>query len=509
MTTATRPAAVDGTDTSVPEHTDLRSFIAACQAVDEWRQVDGAERDLEIAALTEATSELIPEPPMLLFDNIPGFPPGYRVVSLLLASARRTALALGLPLDRPKLELVRLAARKIGEATMLPPREVADGPVMENVLQGDAVDLLRFPAPWFHPQDGGRYLGVGHAVISRDPDSGYVNMGTYRIQLHDRDRLGLWMSPGQHARLICQRFWERGQSCPVVAAFGIDPVTFMASHNKIPWGQSELAFAGGLRGRPLDVIPGPLTGLPIPAQAEIVVEGEVPPPSEEARDEGPFGEWPGYASGGTLGTGESQPVIRVKAIYHRGDPILLNAAPMWPGAPNFGLPLKAGLLWDQLERAGIQDVTGVYQHSSYMVVVAIKQRYAGHAKQAGLAALSASATARNGRYVVVVDDDIDPTDIQEVLWAMETRCDPATAIDIVDGCWSTPLDPVMSPAKRAARDHTNSRAVFYAVRPFAWRDQYPPVSRSPRDLRERVVRKYRDLLPFPTANRIQPWRGIP
>jgi UbiD family decarboxylase len=271
----------------------------------------------------------------------------------------------------------------------------------------------------------------------------------------------------------------------------------MASHNKFPWGSPELELAGGLRGRPVEVIEGPLTGLPIPAHAEIAIEGEIPPPSEQARDEGPFGEWPGYYSGGTRGTGEAQPVIRIKALYHRDRPMLLNEAPLWPGAVKHGLPIHAGALWDQLEGAGIQDIAGVWTHTPYMIVVAIKQRFAGHAKQTGMAVLSCSSSARNGRYVVVVDEDIDPSDLKEVLWAMETRVDPASDIQLVDGCWSTPLDPRMPPDKRDNKDHTNSRAIFYAVRPFTWKDKFPQVSRSPRELRAQVVEKYRGVLPFP------------
>ncbi|TAJ75146.1 UbiD family decarboxylase, partial [bacterium] len=282
------------------------------------------------------------------------------------------------------------------------------------------------------------------------------------------------------------------------ATFGQDPLTFMASNAKIPWGSSELDYVGGLRGRPLEIIKGPVTGLPIPAHAEVAIEGEVPPPSEQARDEGPFGEWPGYYSGGTIGTGEPQPVIRVKALYHRNHPILQDEAPLWPGAYRMDFSLRAGLLWDQLESVGVQDVVGVYDHTKYLWVVAIKQRYGGHAKQAGHVALAASASARHGRYVVVVDEDIDPTNLKEVLWAMMTRVDPATDIEIVEGCWSTPLDPRMTPEQKANRDHTNSRAIFYAVRPFAWRDKFPKVSRVKRELRDEVIRAYKDIIPFPS-----------
>lgn len=250
-------------------------------------------------------------------------------------------------------------------------------------------------------------------------------------------------------------------------------------------------------GKPVEVIRGPVTGLPIPASAEIAVEGEVPPPETESRDEGPFGEWPGYYSGGSIGTKEPQPVIKIKAVYYRNDPIIEDEAPLWPGAVKLDLNINAGVLWDQLESAGIQDVAGVYFHTSFLCVIAIKQRYAGHAKQAGMAALSCSASARNGRYVVVVDEDIDPSNLKEVLWAMMTRVDPKTNIEIIDKCWGTPLDPRMAPENKDSGDHTNSRAIFYAVRPFLWRDKFPAVSRSSRELLEQTIKKYQQHIPFP------------
>jgi UbiD family decarboxylase len=476
---------------------DFRGFIEKAQEISDWRLIENADWDKEIGALIEATAELDSRP-MLLFDRITGYPAGFRLVSLAFANYKRTALAFGISPDKSKLEVVRLLARKMKSARAIPPAEVKTAPLMENVLEGDAVDLFKFPAPRFHDGDGGRYIGTGDCLINAEPESGFINAGTYRMQLHERNLLGLWMSPGQHGRLICAKYWEQGKSCPVVVAFSPDPLLFTLAHTKLAWGNSEMDSTGGLMGRPLEIIRGPLTGLPIPAGAEIALEGEVPPPARESRAEGPFGEWPGYYSGGTLGTGEPQPVIRVKAIYHRNDPILEEEAPLWTGAMKIDGNPTAGILWDQLEAAGIQNVVGVYNHSPYFTVIAIEQRYAGHAKQAGLAAVSSAAAARNGRYVVVVDEDIDPTNMKEVLWAMMTRVDPATNIDIMDGCWSTPLDPRMPPEKRESGDHTNSRAVFYAVRPFEWRNRFPKVSRSGRELRDQTIKKFRGIVPFPS-----------
>src|SRR5437870_3452412 len=321
---------------------DLREFLQACRDIGEVTDIDGADWNEEIGALTEAACELIENPPALLFDRIKGYPAGYRVFSLPLAGYRRIGLSLGMEPDLPKLDVLRLASNRMNraQANPLTPVEVASGPVMQNVFKGGDIDMLKFPVPMFHASDGGRYIGTGDALINRDPDSGFINMGTYRQEVHSHDLLGLWMSPGQQGRQIAQRYWDRGEACPVVATYGTEPAIFFPSHTALAWGLCELDVAGGLRGAPVEVIPGPLTGLPIPAQAEIAIEGEVPPPNVEAADEGPFGEWPGYYSGGTRGTGEQQPVIRVKALYFRDEPIIMNMAPLWPGAPEIGMDLK-------------------------------------------------------------------------------------------------------------------------------------------------------------------------
>ncbi len=475
----------------------LRTFLKKCEEHGEVKVVKGADWNLEIGALTESVSELIKEPPALLFDEIKDYPEGFRVLSIPTASRVRMALALGLPTDTPKMEIVRHAAVKMRNAAPMPPREVPTGPVMQNIMRDNEIDLSRFPVLKSHRLDGGRYIGTGDSLINRDPETGYVNVGTYRMQMHEGNLLGLWMSPGQQGRQICERYWKEGKACPVVAVFGADPVLFFLSYTKFPFGVSELDRVGGMLGHPLDVVIGPITGLPIPAHAEIAIEGEVPPPGEQTHKEGPFGEWPGYYTQGASGSDPEQPVIRVKAIYYRDNPILLNMAPQWPGAPHHSVRFEGGLLWQQLEAAGVPGIAGAYVHHPMFIVVAIRQQYAGHAKQAGMAVLACAAGARNGRLVVIVDEDIDPSNIDEVVWAMSTRIDPASDIQVVDNCWASPLDPRMPPDRSENGPHTNSRAIIYAVRPFEWRDKFPAVNRIGRDEMAAVVEKYKDILPFP------------
>jgi UbiD family decarboxylase len=479
------------------DYDGLRSFLAECEALGEVKVIKNADWNLEVGALTETVSELIDEPPALMFDEIKGYPKGFRVLSIPTASRKRMAIALGLPADTPRMEIVRHAAQRIKHALPIPPKEVATGPVMQNIMRDNEVDLFKFPVLQSHRMDGGRYIGTGDCFINRDPETGYVNMGTYRMQVHERNLLGVWQSPGQQGRLIAERYWKQGKACPVVVTFGGDPLLFFLSYTKFPFGISELDRAGGMLGRPVEVIKGPLTGLPIPAHAEVVIEGEMPPPDVESRLEGPFGEWPGYYTVGTKGTADEQPVVRVKAIYYRNDPILLNMAPQWPGAPHHSVRFEGGILWEQLEAVGVPGIVGTYVHNPFMVVVSIRQQYAGHAKQAGMAVLGSAASARNGRFVVIVDEDIDPSNMKEVIWAMTTRVDPKTDIEIVDGCWATPLDPRMPPEQTADGPFTNSRAIFYAVRPWAWKDKFPPVNRIDKDQREAILKKYGDMFAFP------------
>lgn len=476
----------------------LRTFIELCRQHGELKDIDGADWNLEIGTLTEATAELLKEPPAILFDKVPGYEPGYRVLSLPIATFKRTALALGIPPDLPKNEMNRAAADKFKQSTPIPPVEVETGPVMENVFTGDDVDVTRFPVLWAHENDGGRYIGTGDTVINKDPDSGFINMGTYRIQVHEPNLLGIWITQSQQGRKICQSYWDRGEACPVVATFGGDPLVFMSSYTRVPWGTSELDVAGGVRGEPIEVIKGPITGLPIPANAEIAIEGEIPPPAEQSHKEGPFGEWTGYYAASTKSHGDDVPVIRVKALYHRDNPILLNMAPQWPGANIHSLRLENPALWDQLEASGIPGIVDLHVHNFMFIVVSIKQQYAGHAQQTGNAVVGASSVARTGRFVVIVDEDIDPSNLEEVIWAMYSRCDPAEDLQILKNCWAINLDPRMPPEQRRDGPWNNNRAVFYAVRPWAWKDEFPKPNRVSRDLFQKVANKYKDEFGFPS-----------
>ena len=143
---------------------------------------------------------------------------------------------MGVPLDLPPLEILRAWKEKSARAKLIPPRVVATGEITENVLDGDAADLERFPAPRWHQRDGGRYIGTADMVINKDPDTGWVNVGTYRACIHGPRRLSLWMNPDRDGRYIAQKYWSQGRACPVAVVLGADPTSWMASPVKLSRG---------------------------------------------------------------------------------------------------------------------------------------------------------------------------------------------------------------------------------------------------------------------------------
>lgn len=468
---------------------DLREWIAAVERLGQLQRVAGAHWDLEIGAVTELICEKYKQPPSILFDEIPGYPKNYRVLTTELETVERLALTTGLPPQITSLEFVQRWRQKVRAIRPIEPVVVKDGPILENVATGDDISVLRFPAPRWHELDGGRYIGTADLVITRDPEEGWVNLGTYRSMIHDEKRAGLYISPGKHGRIHRQKHFDGNRSCPVAISFGQDPLLFIAASTDVPYGMNELAYAGGVRGEPVPVILGPRTGLPIPAHAEIAIEGEMIP--GELREEGPFGEWTGYYASDK----RPEPVVRIQTLLYRNDPILCGAPPLKPsvGQGFYRSLLRSALIWNALEESGVPDVTGVAVHpaaSRFLVIVAIKQRYPGHAKQAAMVAAQCRAGGYMGRYVIVVDDDVNIFDTDDVIWALCTRSEPEHSIDIIRRCWSGPLDPMLP----ADAKGLNSRAVIEATRPYEWKGKFPPVSTISQELREKMVEKWRKVI---------------
>ena len=466
---------------------DLREFLRQAREANELHVVKGADQHLEIGAIYELSQEQ-PFPPAILFEDIVGCDPQFRVLS----NVRTPHFVVG---DLNLATLQKYRNRPRVERAPVPPRLVPTGPVFENVLRGNEINAFRFPAPKWHAGDGGQYIGTECVIICKDPDSDWVNLGTYRVMISDERTLTVFIEPGKQGDVIRKKYWARGLPCPMAISVGQAPILGVMAATAVRAGISEYAAAGARIGRPIDVVSGEVTGLPIPADAELVFEGFMPPPSVEARDEGPFGEWPGYyASEGP------QPVLKVEAIYHRHDAIVTGQPPTTPNYPGRQVKMASlAALWDALEAAGVPEVHGVWnlQGGGYRMiqVISIKQMHAGHAKMAGLVAAGWGGSYMT-RMVVVVDDDIDITNASEVMWAIATRWDPKTQTDIIDGCWTGYIDPRLPPDKRKSGDTTLSRIIMYAVRPYEWKDSFPIPNTIERDYADIVRKKWGEHLPF-------------
>ncbi len=467
---------------------DLREFIARVDALGALRHVRGADARHELGAVTEVAAGMA-QCPALLFDEIKGYPKGFRIFTNATTSAQRAALALGLdPMLRP-MEALRAWKEKRTRLAPCAPIAVRGAAFLENSFGPREVDLRRLPAPHWHAKDGGPFIGSGSIVVMRDPDSGWINASIYRVQVHGESTVTVQFDhAGRHGAIIARKYWERGEPCPVAMVGGQDPVLFIAGFEYLPEGQSEYDFAGAIKGAPIEVFDGPRSGLPLPAHAEIVLEGELLPMEETSLPEGPFGEFTGYYAADK----RPAPVMRVNALYHRNDPILLGSPPLKPPRFHFGLPFRAASIWSNLETAGVTDIAGAWQHvSQLMTVVALKQRYAGHAKRA---ALIAAAHSYMARLVVTVDEDVDPSNLADVMWAITTRCEPAESVDIVRNAWSSALDPRIPAEAKQQGLTAHSKMIIDACRPFAWRESFPPTSAlSPEEARE-VERKWAEVL---------------
>jgi 4-hydroxy-3-polyprenylbenzoate decarboxylase len=472
---------------------DVREWVDKAKDIGELKVIEGADPNLEVGTIVQINAKN--EGPALLFRKLKGHSDGFRILTNCMANIRTVNLVFGLPIENGIQESIDALRVKAGEwadsADDFPAEVVNSGPILENVEEGDAVDLSKFPAALYHELDGGKYIGTGVGVVTRDPDTGEVNMGTYRVQLHDSRTVGFYISPGKHGRMHRDKHFARGESCPVAMIFGLDPLNFALSASEIPAGTFELDYLGAIRGEPVSVIEGKVTGLPIPANAEIAIEGFADP--KETVLEGPFGEWTG-----TYGSDARQePFIKAAALYYRNDPIMLSSPPSKSTYNDHGFfrsVWRSALLYNEIERAGIPEVKGVwcppFGGSRQFVIVSIKQSYPGHATEAGHIASQTRAGAYAGRYVVVVDDDINPYDMDDVMWAVCTRSDPVE-MDMIKKAWSTPLDPRI---RKPTDSYHNSRGLIYAVKPYEWFNNFPPTAVASEGLRKEVFSKWADQL---------------
>lgn len=418
---------------------DLREFIKALEAdqpsamVHIDKPVDPAA--FEVTAILQQLEDT-GRFPMAIFHqplNLHGEVSQFPLVTNVFAERSRCAQALGLTLADAKFPLSIEYGRR--EQARITPTvvTVAESPVKDVVKVGDEVDLREFPIVRHHHMDPAPYIDM--TPVMRDPDSGAYNAAYLRTMYKSPRKLGLHMSP-RHSWQITRKHEERGLPTPVAIVVSHHPAFFLGTLNVAPFGDDDYEVIGSIAGGSLRLVPSETWGdeFMVPADAEIVIEGEIPPDVREV--EGPFGEFPG-----TYGPQRLRWVIDVKAVTHRRDAIYQD---VFVGHPDDwiqgGLP-KEARIYNRIKgvvpsvQAVHLPVSGVCRlHCN----ISIDKKVDGESKQAAMIALGEVDMIK---HVFVVDADVDPFDDRQVLWAIATRVQADQAIDMIKNAKGNTLDP--------------------------------------------------------------------
>jgi UbiD family decarboxylase len=428
---------------------DLRGWISALKAAGELHEIDAeVDWNIELGTITRL-AQGTGTGPALMFNNIKDYnKPTSRcrkVFACGLSSYRRVAMMLGLAPDTHPRELVKMGRTMLTGA--IPPKIVATGPVKENIITGKDIDLYELPVPHWNRVDGGRYILTYGGVVTKDPESGIMNVGIYRGMVGDRDKIPILMWRAQHIGHHVTA-WQQGGSAemPIAVAIGWEPSLGFCGGTPIPKGVCEYDVMGAIRGAPVELVKCETVDLYVPASAEIVIEGYLGLDPKTYMMEGPYAEFTGYVAGDR----SPKPTIRVTAITHRNDPILRGTIEgSMPGSfAENGICssiMRAATAWNVLDRAGVPGVMDVWcppVQTGINTLVSLKQSYRGQAKQAANALWGSSAAHVRYKHVTVVDDDIDIHDYAAVDWAIAHRVNAGeNDIVIMPATFGAGLDP--------------------------------------------------------------------
>ncbi|WNV80153.1 phenolic acid decarboxylase BsdC [Bacillus atrophaeus] len=424
---------------------DFREFLAALEKEGQLLKVDEEVKpEPDLGAAARAANNLGDKSPALLFNNIYGYN-NAQIAMNVIGSWPNHAMMLGLPKDTPVKEQFFEFAKRYEQFPMPVKREETapfhENEITENINLFDILPLFRI-----NQGDGGYYLDKA-CVISRDlddPDNfGKQNVGIYRMQVKGKDRLGIQPVPQHDIAIHLRQAEERGVHLPVTIALGCEPVITTAASTPLLYDQSEYEMAGAIQGEPYRIVKSKLSDLDIPWGAEVVLEGEII--AGEREYEGPFGEFTGHYSGG-----RSMPIIKIKRVFHRNHPIFEH---LYLGMPWTECDYMIGIntcvpLYQQLKEAYPSEIVAVnamYTHG-LIAIVSTKTRYGGFAKAVGMRALTTPHGLGYCKMVIVVDEDVDPFNLPQVMWALSTKMHPKHDAVTIPDLSVLPLDPGSDPS---------------------------------------------------------------
>jgi UbiD family decarboxylase len=411
--------------------------------------------------------------PAMLFECVKGY--SIPVVTGVLASRERTALLLNTTIQRLPFDLLEALNHP------RPPVVIRDAPCQEVVIRPPFDLRALIPAPTNTLFDAGPYFNMG-LLRAEDPETGESDVTIHRMCLQGPDLLSVYFVPGRHIDQFRIKAEKMGRALPVSINMGLDPAVYLAACFEpptTPLGFDELTIAGGLRRRPVELVDCVAVAAKAIARAEIVLEGEIVP-GERIREDARTGtgycmpEFPGY-----LGKAQPElPMIRVKAITHRRDPILQTI--VGPGEEHVnltGIPTEASILrW--VENAMPGRLQNVYCHSAgggkYLAILQFKKLSASDEGRQRQAALTAFAAFPELKHVILVDDDVNIFDTNDVLWAMTTRYQGDASTVFIPGVRCHPLDPSQSPdfSPTIPADGTSCKTIFDCTVPYRLRERF-------------------------------------
>jgi UbiD family decarboxylase len=415
----------------------LREFIDALEDIGDLLRIDKeVDWNLEAGAVIRRGYDL--RAPAPLFTNLTGYgDTGFRLFGApgaLSASGHplaRIALALGLDAAASGQQIVEALADARGKAGIPPvevPREQA--PCKENVMLGDDIDLFAFPTPLVHGNDGGRYIQTYGLNIAKTPDRSWTNWSINRMMIHDRNTLACLIPAPQHFGVIRQKWIERGEPMPVALAVGVEPGLPWVGGMPLPEGADESHYLGALFDEGIEVVTAETVDLLVPATAEIVIEGHIALPDETVM-EGPFNEFPGYNA--TEATPKA--VFHVSAITYRDgaiQPVVAAGPPVEEDHTVIGTTSAAEILY-LLRAAGLPVSSAWYNFEAavHWLTLAVRQDWhettglGSHELVDRIASvIFHGKPSVNAPKILVVEDDVDITDLSQVVWAFATRSHP-------------------------------------------------------------------------------------
>ena len=486
-------------------HKDFRAYLSKLEEIGDLKRISAeVDWDEEIGAIT--FEGLVRRSPALIFENIKDHQAthGKRLAVNFIESLNRGKLAIGFPLSASQAEIVQTLRERV--RSPLKPILVSHGPCKEVIEKGDDINLLEFPVPKIHKLDGGRYLMTWCNVITRAPKSGWVNVGTYRGMVHDKETIGMYIEAHHHGSVHMRQWGEAGyRTMPVAVAVGVDPLCLVCSAINFPSGVNEYEMVGAIRQAPVELIRCETVDLEVPAHAEIVLEGELTLCPEDFRPEGPFGEATGHYV--TL-KDEPRPVFHVKCITHRKDPILTSRfvgaiSPSVITESNAAIaPVRAAITWNQLEERGVEGLKGIRSFGgagNTVTVISIKQSYYGQAKQVASTLWGMSG---GGKMTIVVDDDVDLSDLNKIVVAVANRVRPAEDVQLVRGFPGGGLDPSNHPDVLARTNGVGNcdKILMDATWPMDWEPRpewgglrHPPSCLPEGPIVEQVKKRWKEL----------------